>query len=750
MADTTTIFSAQSRLIRVSAGQTTTKFSAQSRYAYIRRGQSIGLQETWRRIQVMPTAEPVFETFVQDEQSVLDYSIDWTEMLDAGETITASAWAETPTTGGSDVTLSRQTWTGAVATCFVEGGSTGASYAIENTITTSLGRSYTRGFVLTVDYSEQCLTSPGYDGGSFPIGVGGRGTVTNKNGDLTADMPIFGQGGADVYIGTKSGNTDEVATVSGTLTAGHSAAFDSDGNIVDGGAPVAGGYYQTVQKGGVSQTQRGKLNFIQGSNVTLTVADDSGNASTDVTIASTAGGGTVTHTGGALTADYPMFGAGSSDSKVGTKSGTTDEVATVSGSVTSTHLAVWDSNGNLVDGGVPSSGGTVTNTGGSLTANDPMFGAGGADSKVGTKSGTTNELATVSGSVTGTHLAVWDASGNLIDGGAPAGGGTVTNTGGNLTANDPMFGAGGVDSKVGTKSGNTNQLATVYGTTTSTHLAVWDVSGNLMDGGTVPGSGGFYQVVQKNGTDQPQEQKLDLIEGTGVSLAFVDDGGNNRTKVTIAATGGGNYYQTLQSNGVSQTQEPILDLIEGANVSLTVSDDPTNTRTTVTIASSGGGGGGGVGQIVFPCPTAFSSDSDYQGYSIVACFGAGELVQPATTWKLGFALKAGTLTVGSMVLLRTLPGSPTVIDSTPIKMGGNTSFALAVGENISDDITMPLDYSHSYAVVVYFSSGSGDSIPYSNTREHACNVVSIDLTGITTLGTYNSNWAFFTKALKVS
>jgi hypothetical protein len=379
-----------------------------------------------------------------------------------------------------------------------------------------------------------------------------------------------------------------------------------------------------------------------------------------------------------------------------------------------------------------------------------MFGAGGADSKVGTKSGTTNELATVSGSVTGTHLAVWDASGNLIDGGAPAGGGTVTNTGGNLTANDPMFGAGGVDSKVGTKSGNTNQLATVYGTTTSTHLAVWDVSGNLMDGGTVPGSGGFYQVVQKNGTDQPQEQKLDLIEGTGVSLAFVDDGGNNRTKVTIAATGGGNYYQTLQSNGVSQTQEPILDLIEGANVSLTVSDDPTNTRTTVTIASSGGGGGGGVGQIVFPCPTAFYSDSGYRGYSIVICFGAGELVQPATTWKLGFALKAGTLTVGSMVLLRTLPGSPTVIDSTPIKLGGNTSFALAVGENVSDDITMPLDYSHSYAVVVYFSSGSGNSIPFSNTTGHACGIASSDLTGITTLGTYNSNWAFFTKALKVS
>ena len=35
------------------------------------------------------------------------------------------------------------------------------------------------------------------------------------------------------------------------------------------------------------------------------------------------GAGTVTHTGGALTADQPVFGAGSADIKVGTKTGNT-------------------------------------------------------------------------------------------------------------------------------------------------------------------------------------------------------------------------------------------------------------------------------------------------------------------------------------------------------------------------------------------------------------------------------------------
>ncbi len=63
--------------------------------------------------------------------------------------------------------------------------------------------------------------------------------------------------------------------------------------------------------------------------------------------------GTVTHTGGALTANLPVIGAGSGDIAVGTRSGNTTEFATVTGSVTSTHVATWDASGNLQDGGAP-------------------------------------------------------------------------------------------------------------------------------------------------------------------------------------------------------------------------------------------------------------------------------------------------------------------------------------------------------------------------------------------------------------
>ena len=69
--------------------------------------------------------------------------------------------------------------------------------------------------------------------------------------------------------------------------------------------------------------------------------------------------GTVTHTAGALTADAPMFGAGSDDAKVGTKTGNTNNVATATaGAKTTGNYPQWDADGNLTNGDVPS--GSVT------------------------------------------------------------------------------------------------------------------------------------------------------------------------------------------------------------------------------------------------------------------------------------------------------------------------------------------------------------------------------------------------------
>jgi hypothetical protein len=50
-------------------------------------------------------------------------------------------------------------------------------------------------------------------------------------------------------------------------------------------------YYQTIEDNGTPLTQRPVLNLIEGSGITLTIADNAGNTSTDVTVTATGGSG---------------------------------------------------------------------------------------------------------------------------------------------------------------------------------------------------------------------------------------------------------------------------------------------------------------------------------------------------------------------------------------------------------------------------------------------------------------------------
>lgn len=70
--------------------------------------------------------------------------------------------------------------------------------------------------------------------------------------------------------------------------------------------------------------------------------------------------------------------------------------------------------------------GTLASSG-ALTANAPVIGGGaGVVPTVGSRSGNTTSFATTSGALTNAHVAAFDASGNIVDGGAPSGTGTVT------------------------------------------------------------------------------------------------------------------------------------------------------------------------------------------------------------------------------------------------------------------------------------------------------------------------------------
>ncbi len=146
--------------------------------------------------------------------------------------------------------------------------------------------------------------------------------------------------------------------------------------------------------------------------------------------------------------------------------------------------------------------GTVTHTG-SLTANLPVLGNGTADVKIGTAAQLVPTLPA-------------DATKFLDGTGAfstPAGSGTVTHTG-SLTANKPVIGNGTADVTIGTSSGNTTEFATVTGSLTSGHIATWDASGNLQDGGAAPAAGALVLLEQHTASNSTELDFTSCISST--------------------------------------------------------------------------------------------------------------------------------------------------------------------------------------------------------------------------------------------
>jgi hypothetical protein len=371
---------------------------------------------------------------------------------------------------------------------------------------------------------------------------------------LPLNAPLFGGGaGQSPVAGTVSGTTRELASVLGTHTPGKQLAFDANGNVI--ASPfdlgIAGGVTLPwlVPQGGtgvVSGTPGALLYF-----------------STPTTLAVTA----------VFPSGAPLLGGGAGQPPVaGTRSGTTPMLASVTGTPTPGKQLQFDANGNITvstfdvgSGGLPlpvpvPQGGTGLSSGIAggllyfptattmastpvLPLNLPLFGGGpGQAPLAGTRSGTTQEVATVIGSHTPGKQLMYDANGNVLastlDIGAttlplpipaPQGGtgmangtpggilyfssATTITESGVLPRFAPLFGGGpGLGPLAGTRSGNTLALATVTGTPTPGKQLMYDANGNVVAStadiittavlsvfgrtGTVVGLSGDYTAAQ--------------------------------------------------------------------------------------------------------------------------------------------------------------------------------------------------------------------------------------------------------------
>lgn len=85
---------------------------------------------------------------IKDPDASLDYGVDWSGYLEAGEAITLASWSVAP---AGDVTLAGEATGGTVATVQLAGGVRGRVYRLTNRITTTAGRTDERSITIRME-----------------------------------------------------------------------------------------------------------------------------------------------------------------------------------------------------------------------------------------------------------------------------------------------------------------------------------------------------------------------------------------------------------------------------------------------------------------------------------------------------------------------------------------------------------------------------------------------------------------------
>lgn len=271
---------------------------------------------------------------------------------------------------------------------------------------------------------------------------------------LTANLPLVGGGpGVAPFVASKLGTTNIFATATGSFTSGDCISVTGGGgffNLVDAGGPcTTGGGGGTVSAGLTNQ-----------------MAYYPSNGTTVAGLPTAANGVLITDGSSApnIASTLPTAVQGNITT-VGTVGTGTWAGTAIAGIHGGTGLTSFTAGGILYS---PTT--TTVASSGVLTLDQPLFGGGaGAAPTVGTKSGNTDEVATVSGALVSGNCLKSDASGNAVDAGNPCNGIVFPGTDGG-TANAHVVASTGF-------AATTNNIVSFVATSTNTSIATADVNG---------------------------------------------------------------------------------------------------------------------------------------------------------------------------------------------------------------------------------------------------------------------------------
>lgn len=144
-------------------------------------------------------------------------------------------------------TITVQPVTGALGTVTLSLPATTGTLALTSQLTsgtvTSVAQSFTGGLISVggspiTTSGTLALTVAGTSGG---IPYFSSGTTWASSAALTANLPVIGGGaGAAPTVGTRSGNTTQFVTTTGTLTSGDCVKIDASGNFIANGSACGG------------------------------------------------------------------------------------------------------------------------------------------------------------------------------------------------------------------------------------------------------------------------------------------------------------------------------------------------------------------------------------------------------------------------------------------------------------------------------------------------------------------------------